>query len=165
MEAPPLGGGEEVASVQQKLESCDQVLAVRSDPMREDVMTSVTIDLPTMYADHHVVEVRRILFEVPGVEAVNASSAFQVVQVEYEPEKTSEDILKKVLDKNGYLGELQVAAESGLPAVGSDGETYFRHTAAYEAAGTTISFGQEIATSRRPLWPCPGMGTPPKTDD
>ena len=70
-------------------------------------------------------------------------------------------ILQKYpLDKNGYLGDLQVPMESGKPAVGSDGDTYFRHTAAYEAAGTTISFGQEIATSRRPLWPCPGMGAP-----
>ena len=128
-------------------------------------MTSVTIDLPAMYADHHVVEVRRILFEIPGVKAVDASSAFQVVKVEYDPEKTSEDILKQILDENGYIGGLQIPVESGKPAVGSDGETYFRHTAAYEAAGTALSFGQEIATSARPLWPCPGMGTPPQTDD
>ncbi len=128
-------------------------------------MTSVTIDVPAMYADHHVVEVRRILFEVPGVEAVDASSAFQVVKIEYDPEKTSEDILKQALDKNGYLGDLQVPMESGKPAVGSDGDTYFRHTAAYEAAGTTISFGQEIAASGRPLWPCPGMGPAPTKDE
>ena len=66
-------------------------------------MTSVTIDVPLMYADHHVVEVRRILFEVPGVNELDASSAFQAVKIEYDPEKTSEDILKQVLDKNGYL--------------------------------------------------------------
>ena len=60
---------------------------------------------------------------------------------------------------------LQVAMESGEPAVGSDGETYFRHTAAYEAAGTTISFGQEIAASKRPLWPCPGMSPARKMDE
>ena len=71
-------------------------------------MTSVVIDVPLMYADHHVVEVRRILFEIPGVEAVNASSAFQVVKIEYDPDKTSEDALKQILDENGYLGDLQV---------------------------------------------------------
>jgi copper chaperone CopZ len=146
--------------VQEKLESCDQALSVGSDPMREDVMTSVTIDLPTMYADHHVVEVRRILFEVPGVEAVDASSAFQIVKVEYDPEKTSEDILKQVLDKNGYLGGLDGPFETGKPAVGYGGETYFRHTAAYKAVGSVISFEQVIAKSGRPLWPCPGMGNP-----
>jgi copper chaperone CopZ len=126
--------------------------------MMEDDMTSVEIDVPVMYADHHVVEVRRILFEIPGVDAVDASSAFQIVKIEYDPDKTSEDALKQILDDNGYLGGLQVPAESGKPAVGSDGETYFRHTATYEAAGTTISFGQVVPASGRPLWPCPGMG-------
>ena len=128
-------------------------------------MTSVIIDLPVMYADHHVVEVRRILFEVPGVEEVDASSAFQVVKIDFDPDKTSEDIIRQILGNNGYLGDLEVPRESGLPAVGSDGHTYFRHTAAYEAAGATISFGQEIAASGRPLWPCPGMSVPQKIDE
>ena len=128
-------------------------------------MTSVTIDLPLMYADHHVVEVRRILFEVPGVNALDASSAFQAVKIEYDPEKTSEDILKQVLDKNGYLGDLEVPVESGKPAVGSDEKTYFRHTAAYESTGTVISFEQESTALQRPLWPCPGMSPTPKMDD
>jgi copper chaperone CopZ len=128
-------------------------------------MTSVSIELPLMFADHHVVEVRRILFEIPGVEEVNASSAFQVVKIEYDADKTSEDIVKKKLDENGYLGDLQVPLESGKPAVGSDGETWFRHTAAYKVTGTEISFGQEITASQKPLWPCPGMGARRKMDE
>ena len=128
-------------------------------------MTSVSIEVPLMFADHHVVEVRRILFEIPGVEEVNASSAFQVVKIEYDADKTSEDIVKKKLDDNGYLGGLQVPLESGQPAVGGDGETWFRHTAAYKATGTEISFGQEITASQKPLWPCPGMGARPKMDE
>jgi len=127
-------------------------------------MKSVAIDVPLMYADHHVVEVRKILFEVPGVEAVDASSAFQVVKIEYDPDKTAEDILRQILGKSGYLGDLEVPQESGKPAVGSDGDTYFRHTAASEAAGMPISFGQEIPASGRPLWRCPGMG-PARTKD
>ena len=99
------------------------------------------------------------------MEEVNASSAFQVVKVEYDEEKTSEDIVKQKLDENGYLGDLQVPLETGEPAVGSDGETWFRHTAAYKVTGTEISFGQEITTSQRPLWPCPGMGARPKMDE
>ncbi len=71
-------------------------------------MTSVVIDVPVMYADHHVIEVRRILLGVPGVETVDASSAFQVVKIEYDPDKTSEDVLTKMLDENGYLGELDL---------------------------------------------------------
>jgi copper chaperone CopZ len=133
--------------------------------MMEDDMTSVAIDVPLMFADHHVVEVRRILFEIPGVEEVNASSSFQVVKVEYDPDKTSEDIVKRKLDENGYLGDLQVPLESGKPAVGSDEKTWFRHTAAYKVTGTEISFGQEITASQKPLWPCPGMGARPKMDE
>jgi copper chaperone CopZ len=151
--------------MREKPESCDEALSVPIGPMREGDMTSVVIDVPVMYADHHVVEVRRILFEIPGVEEVNASSAFQVVKVEYDPDKTSKDIISQILAKNGYLGDLEVPQESGKPAVGSDGDTYFRHTAAYEAAGMTISFGQEIARSKNPLSPCPGMGAPQRRLD
>jgi copper chaperone CopZ len=133
--------------------------------MREDDMTSVAIDVPLMYADHHVIEVRRILLEAPGVNAVDASSAFHVVKIEYDPDKASEDALKKILDEHGYLGELEVPVESGKPAIDSDGSAYFRHSAAHESAGTAVSFGQEIATSGRPLWPCPGMGSAPTMDE
>jgi len=126
---------------------------------------SATFDVPAMYADHHVTEVRRILLAIPGVGEVNASSAFQVVQIEYDPEKTSEDILRAALEENGYLGDLQIPVESGKPAIGSDQKTYFRHTAAHKATGTEISFEQVIASSGRPLWPCPGMGARTRMDD
>jgi len=128
-------------------------------------MTSLAIDVPAMYADHHVVEVRRILFEIPGVETINASAAFQVVEIEYDPEKTSEDALRRTLDEAGYLGELPVPTESGEPAAGRDGTTYFRHTTTVATAGNAVSFGQEIAFAGRPLWPCPGMGPAPTIDE
>jgi copper chaperone CopZ len=114
-----------------------------------------------MYADHHVTEVRRILLAIPGVEEVNASSAFQVVEIEYDRDKTSEDTLKQALDESGYLGDLHTPAESGKPAAGRDGNTYFRHTAAYKSTGAKISFEQKVTSSGRPLWPCPGMGAHP----
>mgnify|MGYP003572095542 CR=1 FL=1 len=133
--------------------------------MMGNEMASVTFDVPAMYADHHVSEVRRILLAIPGVEEVNASSAFQIVKIDYDPEKTSEDILEKVLDEDGYLGDLDVPLESGKPAVGSDGKTWFRHTAAYKATGTQISFEQGITASGKPLWPCPGMSARPKMDE
>ena len=120
-------------------------------------MTSVAIDVPLMYADHHVIEVRRILLGAPGVNAVDASSAFHVVKIEYDPDKTSEDALKKILDEHEYLGESDVPVESGKPAVDSGGDAYYRHSTAHESAGTAASFGQEITASGRPLWPCPGM--------
>jgi copper chaperone CopZ len=128
-------------------------------------MTSLVVDVPAMYADHHVVEVRRILSEISGVEAVDASSAFHLVEIRYDPEKTSEDVLTQALDGAGYLGELPVPSESGEPAVGRESTTFFRHTAAVETAGNVVSFGQEIAHTGRPLWPCPGMGPAPKIDE
>jgi copper chaperone CopZ len=128
-------------------------------------MKRVVFDVPMMYADHHVVEVRRILLEDPGVDGVNASSAFHVVEVSFDPEKTSEEALRSKLDDAGYTGELQVPSESGQPAIGRNGDAYFRHTAAYESVGTVISFGQEIVSSGRPLWPCPGMAPAPAMDE
>jgi copper chaperone CopZ len=133
--------------------------------MREDDMASIAIDVPLMYADHHVVAVRRILLEAPGVKGVVASSAFHVVQIDYDPDQASEDDLKQILDENGYLGELQVPVESGKPVDQSGGESYFRHSAAYACAGATLSFGQEVTPSGRPLWPCPGMKPAPKMDE
>jgi len=117
-------------------------------------MMSLAIAVPAMYADHHVVEVRRILFEIPGVETIDASAAFQVVEIEYDPEKTSEDVLRQTLDEAGYLGEFQVPTESGEPAVGGDGTTYFRHQAAVGTAGNVVSFGQEItAAAQKAAYP------------
>jgi len=120
-------------------------------------MRSLTIGVPAMYADHHVVEVRRLLFAIPGVEEVNASAAFQVVEVGFDPALASEEALRQVLGEAGYLEELPVPAESGLPAVGRDGATYWRNAASVEPAGPVVAFGQQIPFAGRPLWPCPGM--------
>ncbi len=60
-------------------------------------MASVMIDVPAMYADHHVVEVRRILLDVPGVRAVYASSAFGVVEIDFDAEHTSSEALERRL--------------------------------------------------------------------
>ena len=51
-------------------------------------MEKKSFKLPAMYADHHVVEVRRILLEMPGVQDVYASSAFQVADVTFDPTAT-----------------------------------------------------------------------------
>lgn len=122
-------------------------------------METITIEVPTMYADHHVVEVRRILLALPGVEDVYASSAFHVVEVTYEPGKVSPEAVEAALDQAGYLGEIPMPAESGRAVTDSGGEpTYFRHTAAFSQTGRTVGFGQEIVSTARPLWPCPGIG-------
>jgi excisionase family DNA binding protein len=127
----------------------------------EATMENVVINVPTMYGDHHVLEVRRILLALSGVETVNASSCFQTVEVVYDPTRLSQDEIKTRLEAAGYLGELPVPTETGVAVTQQarrNGETFFRHTTAYAQAKAVISFAQEVSCAGRPLWPCPGLG-------
>jgi copper chaperone CopZ len=129
-------------------------------------MEKKTFDLPTMYADHHVVEVRRILLEMSGVEDVYASSAFQVVEVTYDPEVIPDSQITGKLEEAGYLGELSVTAETGTPATSKNGDgVFFRHTEVYEQTKDTIGFAQNVSYVGRPLWPCPGLGVLKTTEE
>lgn len=65
-------------------------------------MASVIVNVPTMFADHHVLKVRDVLFAVEGVEDVFASSAWQSVIVSFNPDKTEPESIKKVLTDAGY---------------------------------------------------------------
>ncbi len=122
-------------------------------------MEKKSFELPAMYADHHVMEVRRILLELPGVKDVYASSAFQVAEVTYDPEAVSETAIADKLQEAGYLGELAIIAEAGKPATSKNGDgVYFRHTEVYEQTKETIGFAQNVSYVGRPLWPCPGIG-------
>ena len=122
-------------------------------------MEKKSFELPAMYADHHVVEVRRILLEMPGVEDVYASSAFQVAEVTYDPEAIGETVIAQKLEDAGYLGDFTVTAEAGKPATSKNGDgIFFRHTEVYEHTKETIGFAQEVSYVGRPLWPCPGIG-------
>jgi copper chaperone CopZ len=130
-------------------------------------MEVFTIDLPAMYGDHHVLEVRRILFEIPGVEDVYASSAFRVAEITFDPDKTSTEDIKAKLDDAGYIGELPIPTEVPAKTASTDGgqQGFFRHTAAYEGVGQAVSFGQTVSYEGRPLWPCPGMEPIAKMDE
>ena len=124
-------------------------------------MKKLTVDVPAMYGDHHVLEVRRILLELPGVSQVNASSSFHVVEVEYDPEKSSQEEITARLEQAGYLGELLVPEESGVAVQGfktNGDKSPLRHTAIYEQTRQSVSFAQKTPYSGRPLWPCPGIG-------
>jgi copper chaperone len=122
-------------------------------------MDTLTLEVQKMYGDHHVVEVRRILLGLPGVEDVYASSSFKVVEVTYDPGKITLEQIKASLEEAGYSGELPMPAETGLPAYGrGNGNSFFRHTTVYENTRQVVSFAQKVDYSGRPLWPCPGMG-------
>ena len=129
-------------------------------------METITIDLPKMYGDHHVTDVRRILLAMPGVEDVYASSAFRVARARIDPVKVSEADLRAKLEEAGYLGDQTIETEAwktGTPADVVDNP--FRHTAALENV-KGVAFGQKVEESAgRSLWPCPGMGPVQKMDE
>lgn len=128
-------------------------------------METFTLELPAMYGDHHVTEVRRLLLELPGVAEVYASSSFHLVEVEFDPTKTTTDQITACLDEAGYLGDLMIPVEIGADGVkqgnGNGNKLLFRHTSATEEASRTVRFAQSLPSTGRPLWPCPGMGTIP----
>ena len=126
-------------------------------------MTKTVIDVPAMYGDHHVLEVRQMLLALSGVEEVTASSCFQAVEVSFDPTQINEDDLKAVLDKGGYLKPLPVPVESEIAVTllpEEDRAAGFRHTVAYEQAREVVSFAHAVPqqTTSYVLWPCPGLG-------
>ena len=123
-------------------------------------METKTFEVPALYGDHHVTEVRRILLQLEGVVDVYASSAFQVVEVMYDESKINDLQIALQLDEAGYLGEWTIPIEMGTAAQQPEQhKTLSRHTATYETTKQTVSFAQKVNYQGRPLWPCPGMGT------
>jgi copper chaperone CopZ len=117
-------------------------------------MQTLSLNLPSLYGDHHVIEIRRILLAIPGIDTVYASSCFQVVEVTYDPAQVNPDTIKARLEEAGYLEDLPVPSEAG-----EIGQTpYFRHTAAYQQTGESVSFAQQVYAAGSALWPCPGLG-------
>ena len=121
-------------------------------------METKTFETPALFGDHHVTEVRRILLELTGVNEVYASSAFQTIEVKFDPKKIQAAQITALLENAGYLGEMPMLIETGIAVERKDGDNSFRHTAVYETVKGTVSFAQRVNYSGRPLWPCPGMG-------
>ncbi|GIK54386.1 MAG: heavy-metal-associated domain-containing protein [Chloroflexi bacterium] len=120
-------------------------------------MTTLSLSLPMMYADHHVLAVRQLLLALPGVVDVYASSSFQVVDVSFDETRCAEEEIRSVLAEAGYLAELPVAVEFGSGPAVEKGKPFFRHTAVFLQTDRTITFAQDVPEMARPLWPCPGL--------
>jgi len=72
-------------------------------------VAKVVLDVPTLWADHHVLRVRDALLRLEGVEEVYASSAWKQVLVSYDSEKTRTADIEKALAEAGYpVGEGEV---------------------------------------------------------
>ncbi len=122
-------------------------------------METISLDLPTLFGDHHVTEVRRLLLELPGVADVYASSSFQIVEVQFDEMKLAPEQINEVLEKAGYLGEMPIPVEKGAIEKRENGDKpFFRQTVFYQETGRDVSFAQKVPSVGRPLWPCPGMG-------
>jgi copper chaperone CopZ len=121
---------------------------------------TVTFETPALFADHHVLEVRRILLGVNGVQDVYASSAFRLVDVTFDDAVVSEAQLSRILEDAGYLGQWALPEEQGVAAhLQSDKAlSYFRHTEIFDTSRQVVSFAQKVAYTGRPLWNCPGFG-------
>ena len=128
-------------------------------------METKTFETPALYGDHHVMEARRILLELTGVSDVYASSAFQTVEVTFDPGKIKAEDITACLEQAGYLGEMMMLTETGVAVEKRGSDSAFRHTATYETVKGTVSFAQSVSYAGRPLWPCPGMGPVKVADD
>ncbi len=121
-------------------------------------MEVLSLELPAMYGDHHVLEVRRILLGMSGVEDVYASSGFRAAEITFDPDKVKAEDIEAKLDEVGYLGELFIPEETGVAVNQGNGQDiYYRHTEAYEQTSRVVSFAQQVSHEGRGLWPCPGM--------
>lgn len=122
-------------------------------------METTTFDLKMMYGDHHVIEVRKLISSIAGVEDIYASSGFQIVEVTYDESKVDAATIEQALEEAGYFGEMAFPVEAGTGSSAPNGKkAFFRHTAVLEQAGETVSFAQNAPYGGRPLWPCPGVG-------
>ncbi len=122
-------------------------------------MTKVTLDLPRMYGDHHVVEVRRLVLDLPGVQEVYASSAFHVLEVVFDSTLVSEEEITRTLDEAGYLGEVLFPTETGEAAYqAGNGSTFFRQAQSSANTKQVVRFAHQVKNHGQPKWPCPGMG-------
>jgi len=122
-------------------------------------MKTISIDLPAMYGDHHVIQVRNLLLELPGVEDVYASSAYKVLEIQFREDQANEDQIRAKLDEYGYLGEIPMMIEANADDEMDVRRRSFRHTSVYEQTRKTVSFTQRVNYQGRPLWHCPGIGT------
>ena len=65
-------------------------------------MASITLNAPTMFADHHVLQVRTLLLSMEGVDDIVASSAWHAVIVTYDPDKIQPKAIEQALINAGY---------------------------------------------------------------
>ena len=65
-------------------------------------MEKLQLNVPDLWADHHVLKVRAVLAAMPGVQDIIASSAFRLVALSYDPALTTPGAIMAELEEAGY---------------------------------------------------------------
>lgn len=65
-------------------------------------MEKLVLDVPAMYADHHVLTVREALAQLEGVEQVYASSAWKQIMLSFDPAKANAERIQSTLTEAGF---------------------------------------------------------------
>lgn len=82
-------------------------------------MSKVVLEVPTLWADHHVLKLRDALVNLGGVDGVYASSGWKQVLVNYDAAKTNPAAIEKALAEAGYP-----VGEGALPALVQPGKAH-----------------------------------------
>jgi copper chaperone CopZ len=82
------------------------------------VAQKVRFLVPDLWADHHVIKVRKVLVGAPGVVSVDASAAFKEIAVEYDSTATNPDQLAGMLAAAGYPPATGITPEDGKVVYG-----------------------------------------------
>jgi copper chaperone CopZ len=77
-------------------------LPIHGKGERATTMEKLQLNVPDLWADHHVLKVRAALSAVDGVQDVIASSAFRMVALNYDPATTSPGAIMATLEDAGY---------------------------------------------------------------
>ena len=78
-------------------------------------MEKHVFEVPSMYADHHVLKVRDVLAQVKGIEEIYASSAWKQIMITYDPKMLKPATVEEALTQAGYpvgAGEPPVLVEA-----------------------------------------------------
>lgn len=65
-------------------------------------MNEVTLSLPRMWADHHVVQVRAVVSDLPGVSYMLASALQRTLTLRYDSAEIDETAIRAHLAAAGY---------------------------------------------------------------
>lgn len=84
-------------------------------------MEKAVLNLPTLYADHHVMILREALLAIEGVTDVYASSAWKQAVVTFDPQKTDPGAIEQAAVAAGYpVGEADLPVLVKREEIGRD---------------------------------------------